>query len=68
MLITRKYTFGDGAVRYVEEEVEVQTVYTEEQLESMNNTELKSICADLNIPTSMVKQNMIDLILGKQGK
>lgn len=66
MLITRKYTFGDGTVRYIEEEVEEQISYTADQLAEMSSTELKAICVELGIPTSMVKQNMIDLILGKQ--
>lgn len=46
--------------------VEEQTAYTAEQLAEMTTTELKAICTELGIPTSMVKQNMIDLILGKQ--
>lgn len=45
---------------------EEQTTYTAEQLAEMTTTELKSICTELGIATSMVKQNMIDLILGKQ--
>ena len=46
--------------------VEEETTYTAEQLAEMTTAELKAICTELNIPTSMVKQNMIDLILGKQ--
>ena len=52
-----------------EETAEEETYgYSREQLEGMSNTELKSICTEMSIPTSMVKQNMIDLILSKQGK
>lgn len=47
---------------------ETTTAYTAEQLEAMTSTELKAICIELGIPTSMVKQNMIDLILGKQNE
>ena len=39
---------------------------TAEQLAEMTTTELKAICTELGIATSMVKQNMIDLILGEQ--
>lgn len=46
--------------------VEEPQAYTAEQLEQMTNDKLKAICIEMNIPTSMVKQNMIDLILGKQ--
>lgn len=45
---------------------ETETAYTAEQLAEMTTTELKAICTELGISTSMVKQNMIDLILGKQ--
>lgn len=67
-----KNTYGDGRVEYVEygiEEVaEEQTAYTAEQLEAMTAAELKSICAELGISATMTKQNMIDLILGKQNE
>ena len=45
---------------------EVNEAYTAEQLADMTTAELKAICTELGIATSMVKQNMIDLILGKQ--
>lgn len=69
MATTRcKNVDGKGNVTYVEYEVEevTETSYTAEQLNGMSTTELKAICVELGIPTSMVKQNMIDLILGKQ--
>lgn len=52
---------------WVEVEEEPSTTYTAEQLAEMTTTELKAICTELGIATSMVKQNMIDLILSKQG-
>lgn len=54
--------------RYELPQIEEETAYTAEQLEAMTSTELKAICVELGIPTSMVKQNMIDLILGKQNE
>lgn len=67
---TYKNIDGKGNVTYVEYEVEevaeTETTYTAEQLAEMTNAELEVICAELGISTSMVKQNMIDLILVKQ--
>lgn len=53
---------------YTETDIRIETTpaYTAEQLEGMTSAELKAICTEMGIATSMVKQNMIDLILGKQ--
>ena len=66
MLITRKYTFGDGTVKYVEEEVEEQITYTTDQLNGMTSAELEAICAELGIFPNKSKANMIVLIMDKQ--
>lgn len=57
---------NDNSNNWYEVIEDIKTKYTAEQLTDMTTTELKAICAELGIATSMVKQNMIDLILNKQ--
>lgn len=61
--LTEALTWERYELPVVDEET---TAYTAEQLAEMTTAELKSICAELGISATMTKQNMIELILGKQ--